>query len=67
AFVFALRDLETPVLFYPPGGEPLTVRIFTLEANAPTAVVAALATVQVVVTALVLVVGGAALRRSVAR
>jgi iron(III) transport system permease protein len=65
AFVFALRDLETPVLFYPAGGEPLTVRIFTLEANAPAAVVAALATVQVVMTALALVCGGALLRRSV--
>jgi len=64
AFVFSLRDLETPVLFYPPGGEPLTVRIFTLEANAPGAVVAGLATVQVVLTALVVVAGGALLRRS---
>jgi iron(III) transport system permease protein len=64
AFVFSLRDLETPVLFYPPGAEPLMVRIFTLEANAPGAVVAALATTQVVMTALVLVAGGALLRRS---
>src|SRR5262249_36566771 len=33
ALVFSLRDLETAVLFYPPGREPLTVRLFTLEAN----------------------------------
>jgi iron(III) transport system permease protein len=45
-FAFCLRDLETAVLYYPPGREPLTVRIFTLEANGPPAVVAALALVQ---------------------
>jgi iron(III) transport system permease protein len=50
AVVFALRDLETAVLFYPPGGEPLTVRIFTLEANGPEAVVAALAVVHIGLT-----------------
>jgi iron(III) transport system permease protein len=55
-FVFCLRDLELPVLYYPPGGEPLTVLLFTLEANGPEPVVAALAVVQVVVTALA--VGG---------
>jgi iron(III) transport system permease protein len=58
--VFALRDLETVILFYPPGAEPLMVRIFTLEANGPPAVVAALALLQVALTALLLV-GGASL------
>jgi iron(III) transport system permease protein len=48
--VFALRDLETAVLFYPPGGETLTVRIFTLEANGPPGVVAALAVFHVGLT-----------------
>jgi iron(III) transport system permease protein len=48
--VFALRDLETAALFYPPGGETLTVRIFTLEANGPPAVVSALAVIHVVIT-----------------
>jgi len=55
--VFCLRDLETAVLLYPAGQEPLTVRIFTLEANGPPAVVAALSCVQVGVTALVLAAG----------
>jgi iron(III) transport system permease protein len=50
ALVFSLRDLETASLFYPPGGEPLTVRIFTLEANGPPAVVSALAALHVVIT-----------------
>jgi len=63
ALVFCLRDFETAVLFYPPGGEPLTVRIFTLEANGPEAVVAALAVVQTAVTAGALAIGGVLLRR----
>jgi iron(III) transport system permease protein len=62
--VFCLRDLETAVLFYPPGGEPTTVRIFTLEANGPEPVVAALACVHIAVTA-VLVMAGAWLSRRV--
>jgi iron(III) transport system permease protein len=49
--VFSLRDLETVVMFYPPGQEPLTVRIFTLEANGPTRVVAALALLHTGITA----------------
>ncbi len=49
--VFCLRDLETVVLFYPPGRETLPVRIFTLEANGPEAVVAALSCVHVLITA----------------
>ena len=63
AAVFCLRDLETAVLYYPPGWEPLTVRIFTLEANGPEAVVAALATLHVVITAVVLASGGLLLSR----
>ncbi|MBI3202840.1 MAG: iron ABC transporter permease [Myxococcales bacterium] len=62
--VFCLRDLETAVLLYPPGGEPLTVRIFTLEANGPTRVVAALAVVHVAVTLAALLVVGWGFRGS---
>jgi iron(III) transport system permease protein len=61
-FVFCLRDLETAVLYYPPGGETLTVRIFTLEANGPPGVIAGLCLVQVALTA-VAALGGAALLR----
>jgi iron(III) transport system permease protein len=61
--VFCLRDLETAVLFYPPGREPLTVRIFTLEANGPPAVVAALATLHAGMTALALAAIGALILR----
>jgi iron(III) transport system permease protein len=63
AVVFCLRDLETAVLLYPAGREPLTVRIFTLEANGPEAVVAALSCVQVAMTAAVLALGSALLLR----
>jgi iron(III) transport system permease protein len=52
--LFCLRDLETAVVFYPPDREPLAVRIFTLEANGPEEVVAALACVQAGMAALVL-------------
>ncbi|HET6981914.1 MAG TPA: ABC transporter permease subunit, partial [Myxococcaceae bacterium] len=62
AFLFCVRDLETAVLFYPAGKEPLTVRLFTLEANGPPAVVAGLAVVQVALTAVVLALGAVAFK-----
>ncbi len=51
ALIFCLRDLESAILTYPAGGAPLTVRIFTLEANGPEPIVAALACVQLSVSA----------------
>jgi iron(III) transport system permease protein len=63
AVVFCLRDLETAVLYYPPGSEPLTVRVFTLEANGPEAIVAGLAILHVTITAFVLMVGSLLLTR----
>jgi iron(III) transport system permease protein len=63
ALIFALRDLETAILYYPPGGQPLTVRIFTLEANGPPGVVAALAVGHVILTLSVLALGAQVLRR----
>jgi len=61
--IFALRDLETVVMFYPAGEEPLTVRIFTLEANGAPAMVATLASLHVVLTALVVVAGAVSIGR----
>lgn len=63
ALVFCLRDLDTVILFYPPGMQTLTIRIFTLEANGPEAVVAALALLHILFTAGVLGVGGTLLLR----
>ena len=57
AVAFCLRDLETLIIFYPPGLETLPIRIFTLEANGPQNVVAALAITHVLVTAFILFFG----------
>ncbi|MEQ8281098.1 MAG: ABC transporter permease subunit [Deltaproteobacteria bacterium] len=62
--VFCLRDLDTVVVFYPPGLEPLVVRTFTLEANGPEQVVTGLSVLQVLLTAVLLAGGGLLLRRS---
>ncbi len=62
AFVFCMRDLDTVVLFYPPGSEPLPVRIFTLEANGPAHVVAGLSILHVAATASVLALAALLLR-----
>jgi iron(III) transport system permease protein len=63
ALAFSLRDLETAVMYYPPGNEPLAVRVFTLEANGPVAVVAALALVQMLLSSGVVAAGTWLLRR----
>jgi iron(III) transport system permease protein len=57
ALVFCLRDFDMAVLYYPPGLQPLPVRIFTLEANGAPSVVAALAVSHVLLTALACVIG----------
>ena len=49
--LLCLRDLDTTLVAYPPGGETLAVRILTLEANAPPAQIAALALLQVALSA----------------
>jgi iron(III) transport system permease protein len=66
-FVFCLRDLETAVLYYPAGSEPLPVRILTLEANGPAPIVARLALIHVAVTACVAILGAAIVFRSHSR
>ncbi|MCA9667301.1 MAG: iron ABC transporter permease [Myxococcales bacterium] len=66
AVVFCLRDVETTILFYPPGGATLPVRIFTLEANGPAPLVAALSLTHVALT-LAVVLAGAALLSAYAR
>jgi iron(III) transport system permease protein len=50
AFIFCLRDLDTTMTVYPPGGETLPVRIYTLMANSPEPVVAALVLILVAIT-----------------
>jgi iron(III) transport system permease protein len=53
-FVFCLRDLDLAVTIYPPGTETLSVRVYTLMANSPEPVTAALAVVMVGLTSVVL-------------
>ncbi len=62
AAVFCLRDLEMVVVFYPAGYETLPIRIFTLEANGPEDVVAALSIIHAGLTAVLLALGGFLLR-----
>ncbi len=50
AFIFCLRDLDTTMTVYPPGGETLPVRIYTLMANSPEPGVAALSLILVLIT-----------------
>jgi iron(III) transport system permease protein len=64
ALVICMRDIEMAVLYYPPGKETLPIRIFTLEANGPEAVVAALSFLHVMITATVLILGFALVRRA---
>ncbi len=58
AFIFCMRDLDLTVTVYPPGSETLPVRAYTLMANSPEPVVAALAVVMVALTAVIATVGG---------
>jgi iron(III) transport system permease protein len=57
AFVFAFGELGASILVSPAGESTLPIRIYTLIANAPPSVVAALALLQLVVIFLPLAVG----------
>jgi iron(III) transport system permease protein len=62
AYVFCLRDLGISALVYPPGGDTLPVRTFTLMANGPPDIVAALGLFMVVMTITPLVIAAAVIR-----
>ncbi|HHT9124598.1 MAG TPA: ABC transporter permease [Candidatus Brocadiia bacterium] len=61
-FIFCLRDLGITMMVYPPDHDTLPVRIFTLMANAPEEVIAALCMTMVVVTFLPLCVLGVTIK-----
>ncbi len=63
SFMLCLRDLDTIVLFYPPGAETLPVRTMTIEANAPPGLTATTALLQIVLTVALLIGMGLATRR----
>ncbi len=50
AYIFCVRDLGITMLVYPPGGDTLPVRTFTLMANGPPDLVAALCMLMVAAT-----------------
>ena len=61
-FLFCLRDVSLPLLLAPPGHDTLTARTMTLMANGSAELVAALCLVSISLTAVPLVVYGAARR-----
>jgi len=62
--LFALRDLDTVVTIYPPGGETLAVRLYTVLANSPRGAQAALSLAQMVLTLPVVLVLALTLRKN---
>ena len=50
AYIFCLRDTGISMLVYPPGSDPLTVRIFTAMANGEPAMIAALCVLLVILS-----------------
>ncbi len=50
AYIFCLRDLSISILVYPPGRDTFPVRTFTLMANGPPQLIAALCVILVVAT-----------------
>ena len=62
-YIFCLRDLGITMLVYPPGGDTLPVRTFTLMANGPPDLIAALCILMVAATLLPLFVFGIIVRR----
>ena len=48
--LFALRDLDTVITIYPPGSETLAVRLYTVLANSPQSLQAAISLAQVALT-----------------
>ena len=56
AYIFCLRDMGISMLVYPPGHDTLPVRTFTLMANGPADLIAALCVIMVLATLLPLVI-----------
>ncbi len=52
AYIFCLRDMGISMLVYPPGHDTLPVRTFTLMANGPADLIAALCVIMVLATLL---------------
>lgn len=55
-FVFSMNELGVSTMLYPPGGEPLVVRLYTLSVNNPVGVSSALAIMNSLVTLVLVMV-----------
>lgn len=55
-FVFSMNELGVSTMLYPPGGEPLVVRLYTLSVNNPVGVSSALALMNSFITLLLVMV-----------
>jgi iron(III) transport system permease protein len=62
-FLFCLRDLDVTMMIYPPGGDTLPVHIFTIMANSPEEVIAAMCLIMVATALLPLGILGRVFRR----
>ncbi len=62
--LFSLRDLDTVVTIYPPGSETLAVRLYTVIANSPRGLQAALSLAQMTLTLPVVLLLVLTLRKS---
>jgi iron(III) transport system permease protein len=67
SFLFCLRDLGISMIVYPPGADTLPVRSFTLMANGPPPLVAALCVLMIAAALGPLLVLAASLRRMTVR
>jgi iron(III) transport system permease protein len=67
SFLFCLRDLGIAMIVYPPGADTLPVRTFTLMANAPAPLLAALCLIIVAASLGPLVLLAVSLQRMAAR
>ena len=63
SFLFCFRDLGITMMVYPPGGDTLPVRTFTLMANGSPPLIASLSVIMVAVGLLPLGLAGLLLRR----
>ncbi|MDQ3563539.1 MAG: iron ABC transporter permease [Pseudomonadota bacterium] len=63
AYLFCLRDTGIAMLVYPPGHDTLPVRIFTLMANSPEGLIAALCVLMMIATFLPLAALGLIMKR----
>ncbi len=61
-YIFCLRDTGISMMVYPPGHDTFPVRIFTLMANGPADLIAALCVIMIIATLLPLGILAAAFK-----